>query len=276
MEYRSLGASGLKVSPLCLGSMMFGGATDEAYRAAHRRSGARPGGELRRYARMAITGENRRRSSGGPSASTGRGGCWRRRCANPTGPGAERAGAVAAARVRRGGGQPAPAGHRRDRPAVSAQGGPRDAAGRDGARAGRPDPGGENPLFRRVELPKLAGGRDLPAVRRGRDRPAGGEPAAVQRAEPRAGGGASAGLRVFRAGRGAVQPSGARRADRQIRAERGAGAGDAGRAAGPADAGIRMAGRRACRSRRRSPTMRGRRAWRPGRSRSPGCCTTGW
>jgi aryl-alcohol dehydrogenase-like predicted oxidoreductase len=29
MEYRSLGVSGLKVSPLCLGSMMFGGATDE-------------------------------------------------------------------------------------------------------------------------------------------------------------------------------------------------------------------------------------------------------
>ncbi len=31
MEYRSLGTSGLKVSPLCLGSMMFGGATDEAH-----------------------------------------------------------------------------------------------------------------------------------------------------------------------------------------------------------------------------------------------------
>jgi aryl-alcohol dehydrogenase-like predicted oxidoreductase len=30
MEYRSLGQSGLRVSPLCLGSMMFGGATDEA------------------------------------------------------------------------------------------------------------------------------------------------------------------------------------------------------------------------------------------------------
>lgn len=29
MEYRSLGTSGVKVSPLCLGSMMFGGATDE-------------------------------------------------------------------------------------------------------------------------------------------------------------------------------------------------------------------------------------------------------
>ena len=30
MEYRPLGASGLKVSPLCLGTMMFGKGTDEA------------------------------------------------------------------------------------------------------------------------------------------------------------------------------------------------------------------------------------------------------
>ena len=30
MDYRSLGRSGLKVSPLCLGTMMFGGPTDEA------------------------------------------------------------------------------------------------------------------------------------------------------------------------------------------------------------------------------------------------------
>ncbi|GAB4178095.1 MAG: aldo/keto reductase [Thalassobaculales bacterium] len=30
MEYRSLGRTGLKVSPLCLGTMMFGGRTDEA------------------------------------------------------------------------------------------------------------------------------------------------------------------------------------------------------------------------------------------------------
>ena len=29
MEYRNLGRSGLKVSPLCLGSMMFGASTDE-------------------------------------------------------------------------------------------------------------------------------------------------------------------------------------------------------------------------------------------------------
>src|SRR3954447_26909812 len=30
MDYRSLGRSGLKISPICLGTMMFGGATDEA------------------------------------------------------------------------------------------------------------------------------------------------------------------------------------------------------------------------------------------------------
>ena len=30
MQYRQLGRSGLKVSPVCLGSMMFGGPTDEA------------------------------------------------------------------------------------------------------------------------------------------------------------------------------------------------------------------------------------------------------
>ena len=30
MEYRSLGHSGVKVSPICLGTMMFGGPTNEA------------------------------------------------------------------------------------------------------------------------------------------------------------------------------------------------------------------------------------------------------
>src|SRR6201746_915257 len=29
MDYRSLGRSGLKISPICLGTMMFGGATDQ-------------------------------------------------------------------------------------------------------------------------------------------------------------------------------------------------------------------------------------------------------
>ena len=40
MEYRTLGRSGLKVSPLCLGAMMFGGPTNEAEARPDR--GARP------------------------------------------------------------------------------------------------------------------------------------------------------------------------------------------------------------------------------------------
>ena len=37
MHYRNLGHSGVKVSPLCLGTMMFGGPTDEETAAPHRR-----------------------------------------------------------------------------------------------------------------------------------------------------------------------------------------------------------------------------------------------
>ena len=51
MEYRKLGRSGLKVSPLCLGAMMFGGPTDEATSAAHHRHGARCRHQLHRHRR---------------------------------------------------------------------------------------------------------------------------------------------------------------------------------------------------------------------------------
>ena len=47
MEYRQLGRSGLKVSPICLGTMMFGGATDEVASRpplqTHSSSGTTPG-----------------------------------------------------------------------------------------------------------------------------------------------------------------------------------------------------------------------------------------
>ena len=37
MEYQRLGASGLEVSPICIGTMMFGDRTDAADGATHRR-----------------------------------------------------------------------------------------------------------------------------------------------------------------------------------------------------------------------------------------------
>ena len=51
MEYRKLGRSGLKVSPLCLGAMMFGGPADEATVAAHDRGGTRCRHQLHRHRR---------------------------------------------------------------------------------------------------------------------------------------------------------------------------------------------------------------------------------
>jgi aryl-alcohol dehydrogenase-like predicted oxidoreductase len=42
MEYRRLGRSGLKVSPLCLGAMMFGNEADEAPPAPSSRTRAKP------------------------------------------------------------------------------------------------------------------------------------------------------------------------------------------------------------------------------------------
>ncbi len=188
MEYRSLGRSGLKVSPLCLGTMMFGGATDEATAARIVARARGSGASTSSTPPTPTMAASRRRWWAERSASTGRGGCWRRNAPirrGPGEPGPERAGSVAASCAARGGGEPAAAGRRGDRRAVSAQGRSCDAAGGDGARAGRSDPGGQDPLFRGFQLPELAGRRDLPAVRRGRDRPAGGESAAVQRPEPR-------------------------------------------------------------------------------------------
>jgi hypothetical protein len=83
------------------------------------------------------------------------------------GPGAERRRSVAQMGDDCGGGQPAPARHRLHRHLLPSQGGPRDAARGDGARASRPRARQQNPLFRRVELPRLAGRRTAPPGARG-------------------------------------------------------------------------------------------------------------
>ncbi len=71
MQYRHLGRSGLKVSPICLGTMMFGGPTDEATSIAHHRQGARGRASTSSTRRMPINGGSPRRSSAAPSPTTG-------------------------------------------------------------------------------------------------------------------------------------------------------------------------------------------------------------
>ena len=93
----------------------------------------------------------------------------------------------------------------------------------------------------------------------GIDRPAASQP--LYNALNRAGGsGASAGLRVFWAGGGAVQPTGARRADGEIQRRGAAGARDAGRAEGPANDGIGVAAGKSADRGGKIADMRGRRA----------------
>ena len=194
------------------------------HRGADRGAGARAGRQLHRYRRWLqcrpVGGDRR---PGDPRAPVLVGAGHQVR--QPDRTGAKCARGLAPARVRCGRSQPAPAGRGCDRRALPAQGGSCDASGRDGAGTRRPDPWRQDPLFRRIKLPVMAGGGDLPSVRRGWDRPASGEPAAVQPAEPRGGGRTLAGLRLFRVGCCAVQPVGTRGADREVPAERGAAAG---------------------------------------------------
>jgi Aldo/keto reductase family len=158
MQYRRLGRFGLKVSPLCLGTMMFGGETDEqvaqkivrhAFEAGINFIDSADAYNEGRSEESHRAGHRRRaRALGG-----------RDQAGEPGGPGAERRRSVAQMGDDCGGGQPTPARHRLHRHLLPSQGGPRDAARGDGARASRPRARRQNPLFRSVELPLLAGRR---------------------------------------------------------------------------------------------------------------------
>ena len=158
MEYRQLGRSGLQVSPLCLGTMMFGGATDEPHQ-PRRIVGraARGRASTSSTPPTSTTAGARRRWSAAPSRADRD--CWvlATKLGNPTGPRPERPRPVAAldamlaaeASLRRLGTDFIDIYylHKEDHD---------DAAGRDGARAGRPDPRRQDPPLRRLQLPRLA------------------------------------------------------------------------------------------------------------------------
>ena len=164
MEYRQLGRSGLRVSPLCLGTMNFGGPTDAATAgriiARAREAGVNfidtadvyTGGASEEITGAAIRGDRDGwvvATKVGNATGTG-----------PNGAGLSRKWVMAAAEA-----EPAAAGHGLRGHLLPAQGGPCDAAGGDGACDGGFDPGGEGPVFRAVELPGVAGGGGVPAVR---------------------------------------------------------------------------------------------------------------
>ena len=154
MRYRSLGTTGVKVSPLCLGAMMFGAfgnrdhddcVTDHPRRARCRH-------QLRRHRRRVL----RRRVGGDRRQGTGR--SPRRRRARHEVPRwhghrPEPPGQLAALDRQGGREQPAPTRHRPHRPVPGAPSRARHRHRRHAVRALRPRPPGQDPLPRLVDVP---------------------------------------------------------------------------------------------------------------------------
>ena len=160
MDYRRLGHTGLKVSRVCLGTMMFGrwgnADVDDCVRIVHAR--ARRGHQLHRHRQPLLLGRVRgdRRQGGARPARLRRARhqgvhARRRRRARPR--------HVAPPHLPPGRGEPAPAGHRLDRSLPAAPQRQRHADRRDARRAHRPRPPGQGALPRRLDRARLRSGR---------------------------------------------------------------------------------------------------------------------
>ena len=176
MDYRNLGRSGLKVSPLCLGTMMFGGQTDEPTSGRIVAMSREAGLNFIDTADVYNEGRSEEVVGRAIKRRIGTGGCWRPRPATRW----ARARTTAAcrgswldARLRR---QPAPPRHRPHRRLLPPQGGPRRRRSRRRCGPRRPAAPGQDPLRRPLQLPRLARRRGLPPVRSGGDRPAVSQP----------------------------------------------------------------------------------------------------
>ena len=247
MDYVSLGRSGLKVSPLCLGTMMFGGRTDEADSRTIIGMARDAGlnfvdtadvyneGRSEEIVGRAISGRPRRLGAGHQGLQ-------------PDGQGPERSRPVAPLADARLRGQPAPPRDGLDRRLLPPQGGPLDPARGDRLGTRRPDPPGQDPLLRPLQLPRLADRRGRQVVRAPGRRPPGRPPALLQPPQPHARGRAAARLRPLRPRRRALQPARPRHPVGQVRPRRAAPARHPRRCRGQADHGDRVAPREPGRS----------------------------
>ncbi len=243
MDYRNLGRSGLKVSPLCLGTMNFGGPTDAATAeriiARAREAGvnfldtadAYTGGQFGDGGRPGHCRGSRDLGAGDQAGQTR----WRRVRMAVACPRKWVMRAVEAS-LRRLGTDYVDIYylHKEDHATPLAE---TVRAMGDLVRQGKIR------YFGVSNYRSWRGGGDLLAVRLARHRPADREPTLLPRAQPPDGDGASAGLWLLRARRGHLQPAGPRHPDRQIRPGCAAPCGHAGGTAGQADAADGMAPR---------------------------------
>ena len=210
MEMRVLGTTGVKVSPLCLGAMMFGAwgnpDHDESVRIIHRAldAGINFIDTADVYSARRVRGDRRQGAGRRPARTVI---VLATKAHGADGRGPERAGQLAPLdhpRVRE---QPAPARHRLHRPLPDPPAGPGDRHRRDAGRAHRPDQGRQDPLRRQLDVPGVADRRG--AVGRGAARPGAVRlrAAAVLDPGPRHRGRGAADLPALRHGRHPVEPA---------------------------------------------------------------------
>ena len=157
MKYRTLGRTGVEVSELCLGAMMFGvwGQSRPRRLGAHHPPCARRRHQLHRHRRRVLgggVGEDRRRRRS-PTASAAATWCSRRRRTGRW-DGPQRARQLAAVDHGRGREQPAPARHRLHRPLPDPPARPDVRRRGDAVRADRPRARRQDPLLRLVDVPR--------------------------------------------------------------------------------------------------------------------------
>ena len=224
VETRPLGGTGVQVSPLCLGAMMFGGwgnpDHDESIRIIHRALDA--GINFIDTADVYSRGESE--EIVGKALGPPRPGRPRHQVPRLDGGRSERARQLAPLDHRGGGQQPAPPRHRLDRPLPGAPLGPLDRSRRDARRPDRPRAGRQGALHRQLDLPALGdrggpvgGGAPRPRALRLRA-------AAVLDARPRRRGRGAPDLPAVRHGRDPLGPAGGRLAVRPLPGRPGAAA----------------------------------------------------
>ena len=221
MRYRSLGTTGVKVSPLCLGAMMFGAMGnpdhDDCIRIIHR--GARCRHQLRRHRRRVLGRRVRgdRRQGAGRSARRHR---PRDEAARADEPGPEREGQLAPVDRARGGEQPSPLADRPDRPLSSAPSRAGYRRRRHAVRALGPRASRQGELPRVVDVPRRGDRRGAVDGRAARPRTVPRRAAAVLDLRARHRGGRSPDLRAVRHGRDPVEPAERWLPDRPLPARR--------------------------------------------------------
>ena len=213
MEYRSLGRTGMQVSPLCLGAMMFGAGANPTTTRRSRSSTPRwtpastsstPPTSTRRASRRSSSARRwpaaGATTSSWPPSSTARWASRRRADRHQGRP--EPARQLPALDHPRGREQPAPAEHRLDRPLPGAPARPGHRHRGDARRAHRPAAAGQDPRVRLVDVSGAPDRRGAVGRRAARARPVRHRAAAVLAAGPghrgrRAAGGQQYGMGVL-------------------------------------------------------------------------------